>query len=107
MAESNFQFSAEEIKALIDICKESGIKPVAMRGVHTDLQTLKPVIEKMYDEHIFYLSYFACDASYMGWTREEINEMLKITDGITEKFYEIYALILTGLGIDWSDEYGT
>lgn len=74
-----------------------------MVGVHNDLQKLKPVIEKVYDEYIFWLSSFSADARYMGWTKAEIDEMLAITDGITEKFYQIYALILVGLNEDLED----
>ena len=73
-----------------------------MQGVYRDLQKLKPVIEKIYDDYIFYLNYWKNDAPYHGWLWDEddgrLENQAKITDEITEKFKEIYALILAGLG---------
>ena len=63
---------------------------------------LKPLIEKFYDDYIFYLDYWKNDASYHGWDWSEddgrMENQATITDRITEKFKEIYSLILAGLG---------
>ena len=73
-----------------------------MQGVYRDLQKLKPLIEKFYDDYIFYLSYWESEAPYHSWDWSEddgrLENQAKITDEITEKFKEIYALILAGLG---------
>ena len=70
--------------------------------VDEELERLKEHIEKFYDDYIFYLSYWKSDAPYHGWLWSEDDGSMKnqaeITDGITHKFYEIYALILSGLG---------
>ena len=95
---NDFIYSKDEINAMIDEYIEKGMQRAKMMGVHDDLARLKPVIEKIYEEDIFYLSYFATDAAYMGWTSKALSPMLQITDGITQKFKEIYALILCGLG---------
>lgn len=102
---SKFDYSKKEIN---DIITQSNLKPVVMEGVFNDLKELKPAIEELYDNKIFYLSYFATDAPYFGWigkeAQEKIEEMLKITDAISQKFIEIYALILAGLGEVMEDE---
>lgn len=96
---SNFKYSAEKINKLIE---EYNLSPARMYGVYNDLNKLKPVIEKIYDEHIFWLSYWKGECGFHGWDWSEDNGRMKdmaiITDGITEKFLEIYALILSGLG---------
>lgn len=95
---NDFIYSKDKINAMIDEYLKKGMKRAEMAGVHEDLARLKSVIEKIYEEDIFYLSYFASDAPYMGWTGKELSPMLQITDGITQKFKEIYALTLCGLG---------
>lgn len=96
---SNFKYSAPTINGMID---GTGAKKVCMKGVYNDLQKLKPVIEKLYDDHIFYLDYWVNDAPYFGWDWSEDDGRMAnqkmITDEITEKVMEIYALILAGLG---------
>lgn len=96
---SDFQYSKEKIDKII---KENNLSPVIMLGVKQDLQKLKPIIEKIYDEHIFYLSYWENECGYHGWDWSKDNGKMenqaKITDGISQKFLEIYALILAGLG---------
>lgn len=94
---SNFKYSSKKINEMVEA---SGLKEVNMSGVHKDLEKLKPVVEELYDNHIFYLTYFLSDAPYHGWDRqsEPMKNMEAITEGITQKVKEIYALILAGLG---------
>lgn len=96
---SDFRYSASQIN---DIIKHLELSPVCMVGVKNYLQKLKSVIEKVYDENIFYLTYWETDAPYFGWLWSEddgsMENQKRITEGITEKFKEIYALILAGLG---------
>ena len=96
---TSFEYSADKINQMID---DDKLNKVCMRGVYDDLQKLKPLIEKVYDDYVFYLSYWKSDAPYHGWLWREDDGRMKnqatITDGITEKFKEIYALILAGLG---------
>lgn len=94
---SCFNYSDKEINGMI---VASGLDEVAMQGVHRDLEKLKPLIEELYDKHIFYLTYFLSDAPYHGWDlqSEPMKNMSAITEGITKKFKEIYALVLAGLG---------
>ena len=94
---SKLNYSKEQINKIIE---DSGLAKVAMRGVHSDLTKLKPLIEDFYDKHIFYLSYWENDAPYFGWdlSTGTAKNMAEITDGITQRFKEIYALILAGLG---------
>lgn len=94
---SNFDYSAEKIK---QIMAQYSLSPVVMQGIYNDLKRLKPIIEKIYDEHIFYLSYWENECAYHGWdlSEDRVKNMAEITDEITKKFLEIYALILSGLG---------
>ena len=96
---TSFTYSADKINKMID---DNGYKPATMTGVRDDLLDLKPIIEKLYDDKIFYLNYWENDAPYHGWVWSEDDGRMKnqavITDGIIEKFKEIYALILAGLG---------
>lgn len=95
----NFKYSAININRLID---ESDCKKVCMAGVYNDLKRLKTLVEEFYDENIFYLSYWKNECVYHSWRWDkddgDMKNMAKITDGITDKFKEIYALILAGLG---------
>ena len=94
---NKLNYSKEQINKMIE---DSGLVKVAMAGVHRDLTKLKPLIEDFYDKHIFYLSYWEDDAPYFGWdlSTDKAKNMAEITDGITQRFKEIYALILAGLG---------
>lgn len=96
---SNFKYSAEEINKMIN---ENRCQKVAMYGMRRDLEKLKPIIEKIYDENIFYISYWKDDCPFHGWEWSKddgtMANMAKITDGIKYKFKEIYSLILAGLG---------
>lgn len=96
---SDFKYSSSEINKMIE---ESGLQEVCMQGCHNDLEKLKPIIEKLYDEHIFYIDYWVSECMYHGWDWSKDSGKLKsqkdITEGIRRKFMEIYALILSGLG---------
>ena len=96
---NSFKYSAKTINKLIE---EYNLNPVCMKGTQNELENLKSYIEEFYDKYIFYLSYWKGDAPYHGWLWSEddgrMANQAKITDGITDKFYEIYALILSGLG---------
>ena len=97
MGSETLMYSKDKINRMI---QDSSLQKVSMRGVYRDLQKLKPIIEELYDKHIFYLSYWEDDAPYFGWdpSSDKYKNMAAITDGITDKVQEIYALILAGLG---------
>lgn len=96
---STFQYSKDKLNKLI---QSYNLTPATMYGVKADLKRLKSIIEKIYDEDIFYLSHWKSECPYHGWSWSDDNnaltDMATVTDGITEKFLEIYALILAGLG---------
>lgn len=99
MTNNDFKYSAEKINNLIE---ESGCQKACMSGVYNDLKKLKPLIEEFYREYIFYLDYWSSECVWHGWdwTKDDgsMVSMHKITGGIDDKFKEIYALILAGLG---------
>lgn len=99
---SNFYYSKDEINNLITEYNNNNIGKVCMEGVKRDLEELKPIIENIYDENIFYLDYWSSECAYHGWDWSKDDGTMasqhKITSEITNKFIEIYALILTGLG---------
>lgn len=96
---SDFKYSQKKINEIIDT---SGCQKVIMTGIYNDLARLKPIIEEIYDKNIFYLDYWSSECCYHGWDWSKddgsMASMHKITGGITDKFLEIYALILAGLG---------
>lgn len=102
---SDFKYSTKEINKLID---EYNLNPVVMEGVKKDLEKLKPLIEDFYDKYIFYLDYWEGECAYFGWDWSKDDGRMKnqaaVTRGITEHFYQIYALILAGLGEKMDDE---
>lgn len=97
---TSFKYSAKKINDLIN---HFGTHKAIMQGVYSDCEKLRSVIEKLYDEYIFYLSYWKSECGFHGWDWSEDNgemrNMAIITDGITDRFLEIYALILSGLGL--------
>lgn len=97
---SYFKYSADKINATISANNADGMGKATMVGVINDLQKLKPILEKLYDENIFYLSYWRDECGYHGWDTQSdtVKSMERITDGITQKIEEAYALVLTGLG---------
>ena len=96
---NSFTYSADKINKVID---DNRYKPVTMTGVRDNLLDLKPIIEKLYDDKIFYLNSWKSECVWHGWDwskdYETMANMAKITTGITDKFLEIYAMILGGLG---------
>ena len=96
---SDFKYSKDKIDKQIE---ELNLCTASMAGVYEDLKRLKPLIENFYDKYIFYLSYWESECAYHGWswTKDDgrMRDMAIIPDGITRKFEEIYALILSGLG---------
>lgn len=93
----------KRIQEFIDKEKQqNNLRRAAMNGVIADLRKLKPIIEDLYDDEIFYLDYWETDCVYHGWDWSEDDGTMKsmsyICDQISEKFEEIYALILIGLG---------
>lgn len=96
---NSFTYSADKINKMID---DNGYKPATMTGVRDNLLDLKPIIEKLYDDKIFYLDYWQSECAWHGWDWSKddgtMANMAKITTGITDKFLEIYAMILGGLG---------
>lgn len=102
---NSFEYSRDKINKLIDQC---GLPKVCMGGVFGDLKHLKAVIEEVYEKHIFYLSYWKSECAWHGWSWANddgtMEKQASITDGITDKFIEIYALILSGLGERMSED---
>ena len=97
--DSYFKYSKDEINGMID---DLHLRKAIMSGIRSSLEELKPIIEKLYDDNIFYLSDWKSECVYHGWSWNKddgsMENMRTITDGITQKFEEIYALILSGLG---------
>lgn len=54
MSDFNLNCVADRINKMID---NNGLQKVYMEGCYNDLKKLKLIIEKLYDEHIFYLDY--------------------------------------------------
>ena len=83
---------------------EHNLQPAIISGVVNDLKELKPIIEKLYNERIFYIDYWEDECPYHGWDWSKDDGSMKsmsyICDEITNKFEEIYALIEIGLGED-------
>lgn len=108
MIKGDLKYSKDIIK---DRQKEySKYNKAAMEGVYKDLQHLKPLIENFYDEYIFYLDYWRSECGYHGWdytnpkAKEKIDNMAGICEEIKSKFFDIYALILNGIGEDVNEE---
>ena len=97
---NDFKYSADRINAMIYANNADGMGKATMVGVINDLQKLKPILERLYDENIFYLSYWRGECVFHGWDAQSdsVKSMERITDGITQKIEEAYALVLTGLG---------
>lgn len=97
---SNFDYSKKEINAMIQEYNDNGIGRAAMVGVLESLRTLKPKLEQLYDEQVFYMSYWRGECGFHGWDvqSDAVKSMETITDGIEECIERAYALVLTGLG---------
>lgn len=48
---NDFKYCADDIKKII---KDENIHKVAMEGVYNDLDSLKSIIEQLYNDKIFY-----------------------------------------------------
>lgn len=90
-----FKYQTKEIKELKDRFNYSKVK---MSGFYKDLVKLKSEIEKFYDDNVFYLGYSLDDAPFHGWEGKELEEMKEIDREIHNRFLEIYAIILCGIG---------
>lgn len=89
-----FLYSKDEI---IKAKEDFGFSKARMSGFYNDLKTLKPEIEKIYDNHVFNLGYGLDDAPYHGWDGENLKGMREIDREICKRFQEIYAIILCGI----------
>ena len=58
--ENDFIYSGEKINKIIE---ESNLQKAFMKGVINDLIKLKPIIEKLYHNKIFYLNYWASECA--------------------------------------------
>jgi len=101
--DNKFKYSREKINELMTKFKEENdLRPACMKGVRKDLENMKERIEKDYVDNIFYLDYWETECPYHGWMWSEDDGTMKsqayITEGITNRYLEMYALILLGLG---------
>ena len=101
----NFKYSENTINNIMNTYKLNyKVHKVAINGVLSDLKKLKEDIEKLYDDKVFYLSYWENECPFHGWVWSEDDGTMKnmkfITDTITDKFLEIYSLILLGIGLE-------
>ena len=104
-----FEYSREDINKLMTKFKEeNNLHPVCMAGVHEDLKNMKKRIEKDYIDNIFYFDYWEDECCFHGWEWSKDNGIMKsqkyITDGIVNRYLEMYALILLGLGYNSFEE---
>lgn len=107
--DNKFGFSQKEINELMTKFKiDNDLRPACMVGVHKDLKNMKERIEKDYADNIFYLDYWEGDCGYFGWDWSKDDGTLAsqkyITDGIVNRYIEMYALILLGLGYNSYEE---
>lgn len=91
----NLKYSEDSIK---EIKKNMKYSKATMTGYYENLVKLKTEIEKFYDTNIFYLGYGLDEAGYHGWDSEHLKDMRNIDHEICQKFKEIYAIILCGIG---------
>ena len=108
LGDNNLKYSWKTINEMID---KFGTHKVCMQGTYADLEELKSTIEELYNPRISYLSYWKDECAFHGWDWSKddgtMRNQANVTDGITDKFIEIYALILSGLGLRFGkDENG-
>lgn len=82
--------------------KDCSMEKVCTNEVQISLNRLKPIIEFIYSMYIFPLNFWQGDLLYYkteyNKNDNDINNQANITNEITNKFKEIYALIMCGLG---------
>ena len=96
--DNKFGYSRKEINELMTKLK-----------IDNDLrEDMKERIEKDYINNIFYLDYWEGECVWHGWEWSKDDGTMKsqkyITDGITNRYLEMYALILLGLGYNSYEE---
>ena len=96
------KYIRQQVKDAMVTYEMDGLSKATMVGVYDDLMALKPIIEELYSSKIEDLDRWTDDAPYFGWSwkyhNESMKNMLEIDKRIQDKFIEIYALILIGLG---------
>lgn len=107
--DNKFGFSREKINELMTKFKiDNDLRPACMEGVYRDLEDMKERIEEDYMENIFYLDYWEGECVWHGWIWSEDTGVMQsqkyITEGIINRYLEMYALILLGLGYDSYEE---
>ena len=107
--DNKFGFSRKEINELMTKFKiDNNLRPACMAGVHNDLQKMKERIEKDYADNIFYFDYWEGECVWFGWEWSKDDGRLAsqkyITDSIINRYLEIYAFILLGLGYNSYEE---
>ena len=107
--DNKFGFARKQINELMTKFKiDNDLRPACMVGFHKDLKNMKERIEKDYVNNIFYLDYWEGDCGYFGWNWSKDDGTLAsqkyITDSIINRYLEIYALILLGLGYNSYEE---
>jgi hypothetical protein len=95
MINGKLKYSESTIKEIKDNMNYS---KATMTGFYENLLKLKTDIEKFYDDNMFYLGYELSEAGYHGWSYEHTKDMKEIDKDICQKFKEIYAIILCGIG---------
>lgn len=100
-----FSYSAEKINQKID---SYGGATVHMVGVANDIARITKAVEEIYADRVFYLNYWTSDAPFLGWTREthgkQMDEQWFFTKSITDKFIELYALLLAARGLRMEED---
>ena len=91
---SDFKYSAKRINKIID---ESGCQKADMYGVYNDLKKLKPIIEKIYDEDIFYAMAHGYFDGYQLKKRIEPLLEAKNKSNNTQQLYYVNILAV----LDW------
>ncbi len=107
--DNKFGFARKQINELMTKFRiDNDLRPACMVGFHKDLKNMKERIEKDYVDNIFYLDYWEDDCGYFGWDWSKDDGTLAsqkyITDSIINRYLEIYALILLGLGYNSYEE---
>ena len=107
--DTSFKYHAKEINRLMDDMPEYR---TCMVGVNADIKKLKGLLETIYDGFVFWLSYWETESVYHGWLwSDEANaKMMRpqkaLTDGLTHKWIEMYAMCLKALGERMEEEEG-
>ena len=94
----------KDLEEISKRAKELNYKPLEIQGMWKEITSMKEKLKDILGNEIFSISYGIGDCLYFGWSKEDLDNMIKVKDALTNGIYDLLAITEKALNKKTGDE---